>query len=319
MKEVTQVENVSVRCIRSWENSSGEWVRKAEEMKKTKLTSGGQKLNEEVDMQMGSRLNYEIREDLNAKVAIWLGDITLLRGIDVIVNAARPSLLGGGGIDGAIHRAAGPQLKKECALLYPNGCKHGEAYPTKAFGLSENCKHIIHTVGPNKDLHDLKQGLPLLRTTYLSVLSRVLELDARTVGMCCISTGAYRFPSRESAHVALKTIRHWLEKYHKSVDAIIFVIWNQPDLIDYADLMQLYFPTKSLNEERNSATPTSDTEKIVVDKSILESAVSSLTESRDAIAEAVRESEQKTSRLKALQNKINSDISVLTELLSQHT
>lgn len=140
--------------------------------------------------------------DYEKRVEVFVGDITKLK-VDAIVNAANTSLLGGGGIDGAIHRAAGPGLLEECRTL--GGCRVGESKMTDAYNLP--CKKIIHTVGPDtRVLSDLDKASELLENCYKSVLDIAVENNLRSVAFCCISTGIFRFPKPRAAKIALRTI-----------------------------------------------------------------------------------------------------------------
>jgi O-acetyl-ADP-ribose deacetylase (regulator of RNase III) len=138
-------------------------------------------------------------------IEILQGDITKLE-VDAIVNAANESLLGGGGVDGAIHRAAGPELLDECRGL--NGCATGEAKITKGYKLP--AKYVIHTVGPvwHGGKHN-EDGL--LALCYRNSLALAAKHSLRTIAFPCISTGAYRFPSERAARIALAEIKEFFE------------------------------------------------------------------------------------------------------------
>lgn len=133
-----------------------------------------------------------------------VGDITKLK-VDAIVNAANSSLLGGGGVDGCIHRAAGPQLLEECRLL--SGCRTGEAKITKGYNLP--AKHVIHTVGP------IYSGSPsdpeMLRNCYWNSLNVAKANDLHSIAFPGISTGVYGYPKEEAAEIALNTVKEWLD------------------------------------------------------------------------------------------------------------
>ncbi len=163
---------------------------------------------------------------MKEKIEVLRGDITILK-VDSIVNAANTTLLGGGGVDGAIHRAAGPELLEECRKL--NGCSTGEAKITRGYNLP--AKYVIHTVGPiwrggnnNED--------KLLRNCYYNSLNLAVENNIKTIAFPSISTGVYGFPFERACKIASKTINEFLQN-NESIEKVIFVCFSESDYNNY--------------------------------------------------------------------------------------
>jgi len=203
--------------------------------------------------------NFGHNSAVNKKIALIRNDITQLE-IDAIVNDANSRLLGGGGIDGAIHRAAGGNLVKECATL--NGAETGETKLTRGYKLP--AKYVLHTVGPvGRDDNQLK-------SCYVTCLKLVEKHKIKTVAFCGISTGIFGFPLYPATHIALHAIREWLEvpKNQKKVDLIILCTFLEKEEACYQKLFPMYFPPQGNNTEEvvsmykksfTSYNPTTDT------------------------------------------------------------
>jgi O-acetyl-ADP-ribose deacetylase (regulator of RNase III) len=156
---------------------------------------------------------------LRERVAVVQGDITSLS-VDAIVNAANSSLLGGGGVDGAIHRAAGPQLLATCETL--GGCPTGEAKITSGYNLP--ARYVIHTVGPIWYGGTQRED-ELLASCYCASLALAEQYGIKTIAFPAISTGAYGFPQSRAARIAAAEVRAFLEQ-HPSVERVTFVAYS---------------------------------------------------------------------------------------------
>ena len=162
------------------------------------------------------------------KLELVKGDITKME-VDAIVNAANKSLLGGGGVDGAIHRAAGPELLEECLTL--NGCETGESKITLSYNLP--AKYVIHTVGPV--WHGGMNNEPqLLANCYKNSLQIALDKKLSTVAFPNISTGVYRFPKDMAAGIAIRTVNNFLNQ-NKKLKTIYFVCFDEENYEIYKE------------------------------------------------------------------------------------
>jgi len=164
------------------------------------------------------------------------GDITKVK-VDAIVNAANTTLLGGEGVDGAIHRAAGPGLLEECRML--KGCKTGKAKITKGYNLP--ARFIIHTVGPvwhgggnNED--------KLLESCYGDSLELAKSYSLKSIAFPSISTGAYRFPIDQATSIAVNTVKTYIDEHPGSFKKVIFVLFSNEDLQLYRAIQDKAFP-----------------------------------------------------------------------------
>jgi len=166
-----------------------------------------------------------------SRITVIQGDITK-QIVDAIVNAANTTLLGGGGVDGAIHRAAGPKLLEECRQL--KGCPTGEAKVTKGYHLP--ARRVIHTVGPV--WHGGNHGEDeLLASCYRNSLALAEQYGAKAIAFPCISTGAYGFPNKRAAEIALNEAREFLDR-SKAIEKVIFVCFLKEDFEIYSELLK---------------------------------------------------------------------------------
>lgn len=164
------------------------------------------------------------------EIKILKGDITKLS-VDAIVNAANRTLLGGGGVDGAIHRAAGHELLEECRTL--NGCETGQAKITKGYNLP--AKYVIHTVGPVWHGGEYNER-ELLKSCYLTALNLAKEYNLKSIAFPAISCGVYHFPVVDACKIAMDTIREFA-KTNPELEEIIFTDINENIINTYNKLM----------------------------------------------------------------------------------
>ena len=165
------------------------------------------------------------------KIELIQGDITQLK-VDAIVNAANKTLLGGGGVDGAIHKAAGPELLDECKTL--KGCSTGEAKITKGYKLP--AKYVIHTVGPVWNGGNNNE-IKLLTNCYLNSLKLASRHGLQTLAFPNISTGVYRFPKDKAADIAIATVTDYLKK-DETIEKVYFVCFDDENYEIYKEKLE---------------------------------------------------------------------------------
>lgn len=189
-----------------------------------------------VDQAFGSKEKYtelkaaKRKEKETPVIRAVRGDITKINDVDAIVNAANTTLLGGGGVDGAIHRTAGPDLLKECRTL--GGCETGKAKITGAYNLP--CRYVIHTPGPI--WRGGRQGeRELLTSCYRSCLELAVENGIRKIAFPSISTGVYHFPVKEAADIAVQTARRFAAEHPGSLDLVEWVLFDDHTMQVYTE------------------------------------------------------------------------------------
>ena len=168
---------------------------------------------------------------MESSIQIIQEDITKLQ-IDAIVNAANSTLLGGGGVDGAIHRAAGPKLLEECRTL--NGCRTGDAKITKGYNLP--AKYVIHTVGPVWH-GGIQNEETLLKSCYRNSLQLAVKYKINSIAFPNISTGVYRFPKEQAAFIAIKEVTEFL-KNSQSIMTVYFVCFDNENFHYYSNILE---------------------------------------------------------------------------------
>ncbi len=171
---------------------------------------------------------------MKTQIILYSGDITKLR-VDAIVNAANKSLLGGGGVDGAIHRAAGKELLAECKTL--NGCNTGDAKITKGYNLK--AKFVIHTVGPIWDntQYSTEEKDELLASCYRKSLELAVQNGVKKIAFPNISTGVYNFPLLRAAKIAVTEVQNFIEN-NTGIEQVIFAVFSKDNELIYKDLIK---------------------------------------------------------------------------------
>ncbi len=169
------------------------------------------------------------------KITLLLGDITRLKA-DAIVNAANSQLMGGGGVDGAIHKAGGPEILAECKIIIRRQglCQPGQSVITTAGNLK--AKHVIHTVGPVwKGGNNNEEQL--LSSCYQSALQLALDNSLHNIAFPNISTGIYGFPKKPAAQIAIQTVDDFLRNHPSKIDEIIFACFDEENLSIYQQIL----------------------------------------------------------------------------------
>ncbi|KAK0113673.1 hypothetical protein ONS95_013921 [Cadophora gregata] len=183
-------------------------------------------------------------QSFNDRIGLIRGDITKLQ-VGAIVNAANNSLLGGGGVDGAIHRAAGPDLLKECRRL--DGCDTGSAKITDAYELP--CKKVIHAVGPIYSSRFLEESAEDLAGCYTKSLQLAVASDCKSIAFSALSTGVYGYPSNDAAPIAIKAVKDFLEGEHgDKLERVIFCTFVEKDVDAYNHWLPRFFPSTEESE-----------------------------------------------------------------------
>lgn len=163
--------------------------------------------------------------NMKTKLSLICGDITKLS-VDAIVNSANSSLLGGGGVDSAIHTAAGPELLEECRALH--GCVSGGAKMTAGYALP--ARFVIHTVGPIYGHEDGREE-ELLTSCYVNCLELAAQQgEIKTLAFPAISTGVFRYPTQDAARVAIHTVKKWVTEHEGVFDEVTFVVYGPMDM-----------------------------------------------------------------------------------------
>lgn len=205
----------------------------------------GQNLLGKILMELRSEFAAKKTSASETVMRLVQGDITKLSDVEAIVNAANKSLLGGGGVDGAIHRAAGPKLLEECKTLH--GCETGEAKLTGAYNLP--CKYVIHTVGPVWHDGQHKES-ELLSDCYRNSLQVAIDHKIRSIAFPSISTGVYSYPVEEAARVAVDTVNQFIEAHPGKLDLVEWVLFDEHTYSVYEDALNKLQVSKIVHSPR---------------------------------------------------------------------
>ena len=199
-------------------------------------------------------LRFTPLSNLNQKISLVQGSIVQIK-VDAIVNAAKNTLLGGGGIDKVIHETAGSELIEKCIQIQPEKgtdirCYTGQCKVTNTIGCKLYCDYVFHTVGPKvEDIKQMDQYKKLLHLCYENCLQTMIETNVKSIAFPCISTGYFGYDNQEAAKVALNAVRTWLEHNHADIEQIIFCTYKNNDFEIYEKLMSEYFPTSQCVNE----------------------------------------------------------------------
>ncbi|KAG7467241.1 hypothetical protein MATL_G00151200 [Megalops atlanticus] len=188
---------------------------------------------------------FPFREDINRKIVLFTGDVALLN-CTAIVNTSNETLSDKNPVSDSIHRQAGPELREE--LLKLKGCRTGEAKMTKGFNLA--ARFIIHTVGPKYKAKYRTAAESSLYSCYRNVMQLAKEQAMASVGFCVVSTAKRGYPLEDATHIALRTVRRFLENHGESIEMVVFAVTQQEEPV-YRKLLPLYYP-RSEEEERAS-------------------------------------------------------------------
>lgn len=186
----------------------------------------------------GTKVKYtQLAEDTGNTMRAIIGDITTLK-VDAIVNAANAPLIRGGGVDNAIHEAAGSELEDACKQL--GGCPPGDAKITEAYKI-QNVQRIIHTVGPiiKKGSTVSDSDRKILRSCYEKCLDLAEQNKLKSIAFPSISTGVYNFPKEEACQIAIETVRGWLNKHPNTIDKVLFCCFLKEDKAYYDNHMKV--------------------------------------------------------------------------------